>query len=119
MANKRRANGEGSWWQLPDRTWVHQITIGRKENGSPERKSFKGKIKGDLQAEKGRVACGTGTHEGFGGGFKTRGCPKGRNAKTPWAFNGVGSAIQGCFYGLAPSLQVPAEPESHRPTQAI
>lgn len=45
MANKRRANGEGSWWQLPDRTWVHQITIGRKENGSPERKSFKGKTK--------------------------------------------------------------------------
>ena len=45
MANKRRANGEGSWWQLPDRTWVHQITIGRKENGAPERKSFKGKTK--------------------------------------------------------------------------
>jgi len=42
---KRRANGEGSWWQLPDRTWVHQITIGRKENGAPERKSFKGKTK--------------------------------------------------------------------------
>ena len=35
--------------------------------------------------------------------------PKGRNAKTPWAFNGVGSAIQGCFYGLASSLQVPAD----------
>lgn len=45
MANKRRANGEGSWWQLPDRTWVHQITVGRKENGAPERKSFKGKTK--------------------------------------------------------------------------
>lgn len=45
MANKRRANGEGSWWQLPDRTWVHQITVGRKENGAPDRKSFKGKTK--------------------------------------------------------------------------
>ena len=45
MATKRRANGEGSWWQLPDRTWVHQITVGRKENGSPERKAFKGKTK--------------------------------------------------------------------------
>lgn len=45
MASKRRANGEGSWWQLPDRTWVHQITVGRKENGAPERKSFKGKTK--------------------------------------------------------------------------
>ena len=42
---KRRANGEGSWWQLPDRTWVHQITIGRKEDGSLHRKSFKGKTK--------------------------------------------------------------------------
>lgn len=45
MASKRRANGEGSWWQLSDRTWVHQITVGRKENGAPERKSFKGKTK--------------------------------------------------------------------------
>ena len=42
---KRRANGEGSWWQLPDRTWVYQITVGRKENGAPNRKSFKGKTK--------------------------------------------------------------------------
>lgn len=45
MASKRCANGERSWWQLPDRTWVYQITVGRKENGAPERKSFKGKTK--------------------------------------------------------------------------
>ena len=43
MASKRRSNGEGSFWQLPDKTWVYQITIGRKENGAPERKSFKGR----------------------------------------------------------------------------
>ncbi len=42
---KRRSNGEGSFWQLPDRTWVHQITLGRKEDGSLIRKSFKGRTK--------------------------------------------------------------------------
>lgn len=44
MAGKR-ANGEGSYYQLKDRTWVYQITIGRKEDGSPLRKSFKGRTK--------------------------------------------------------------------------
>jgi hypothetical protein len=28
---KRRSNGEGSYYQRPDRTWVHQITLGRRE----------------------------------------------------------------------------------------
>ncbi len=42
---KRRSNGEGSYWQLPDRTWVHQITIGRKEDGTLQRKSLKGRTK--------------------------------------------------------------------------
>ena len=42
---KRRSNGEGSFWQLPDRTWVYQVTVGRKPNGSLERKSFKGRTK--------------------------------------------------------------------------
>ncbi len=42
---KRRSNGEGSYWQLPDRTWVHQITVGRKEDGTLQRKSFKGRTK--------------------------------------------------------------------------
>jgi len=41
----RRANGEGSWYQKPDKTWVHQITMGRKENGSLDRKTFSGKTK--------------------------------------------------------------------------
>lgn len=45
MATRRRSNGEGSYWQLPDKTWVHQITIGRKPNGTLERKSFKGRTK--------------------------------------------------------------------------
>lgn len=42
---RKRANGEGSYYQLPDRTWVYQVTIGRKEDGSPKRKSFKGRTK--------------------------------------------------------------------------
>ena len=42
---KRRSNGEGSFWQITDRTWVHQITLGRKEDGSLIRKSFKGRTK--------------------------------------------------------------------------
>ncbi len=42
---RRRSNGEGSYWQLPDHTWVHQITLGRKEDGSLIRKSFKGRTK--------------------------------------------------------------------------
>lgn len=42
---KRRSNGEGSFYQLPDRTWVYQITLGRKANGAPERKAFKGRTK--------------------------------------------------------------------------
>lgn len=45
MAGRKRSNGEGSYWQLRDRTWVHQITVGRKPDGSLERKSFKGKTK--------------------------------------------------------------------------
>lgn len=45
MPTKRRSNGEGSYWQLADKSWVHQITVGRKEDGSPERKSFKGRTK--------------------------------------------------------------------------
>jgi integrase len=45
MAKKRRSNGEGTYWQLSDRSWVHQITLGRKEDGTLDRKSFKGKTK--------------------------------------------------------------------------
>jgi integrase len=45
MAKKRRSNGEGSYWQLSDRSWVHQITLGRREDGTLERKSFKGRTK--------------------------------------------------------------------------
>ena len=42
---KRRSNGEGSFYQRPDRTWVHQITLGRREDGTLIRKSFKGRTK--------------------------------------------------------------------------
>ena len=45
MANKKRSNGEGCFYQLKDRSWVHQITLGRKDDGTLERKSFKGKTK--------------------------------------------------------------------------
>lgn len=42
---KKRANGEGSFYQLKDKSWVHQITLGRKEDGKPNRKSFAGLTK--------------------------------------------------------------------------
>ena len=42
---RKRANGEGSYYQLQDRTWVYQVTVGKKEDGSPLRKSFKGRTK--------------------------------------------------------------------------
>lgn len=42
---KKRSNGEGSYYQRPDRTWVHQITLGRKEDGTLIRKSFKSRTK--------------------------------------------------------------------------
>lgn len=45
---KRRSNGEGSFWQLPDRTWVHQITLGRKEDGSPHPEILQRPHKGHL-----------------------------------------------------------------------
>ncbi|MDR0293864.1 MAG: site-specific integrase [Oscillospiraceae bacterium] len=41
----KRANGEGSFYQLPDKTWVHQITLGRKPDGSLDRKTFKAKTR--------------------------------------------------------------------------
>ena len=41
----RRSNGEGSFYQQKDKSWVYQITYGRKADGSPYRKSFKGRTK--------------------------------------------------------------------------
>lgn len=38
----KRANGEGTFYQLEDKSWVHQITIGMKPDGKPNRKSYKG-----------------------------------------------------------------------------
>lgn len=43
----KRANGEGTFYQLEDKSWVHQITIGTKPNGKPDRKSFKGKTRAE------------------------------------------------------------------------
>lgn len=37
----RRSNGEGSFYQQKDKSWVYQVTYGRKEDGSPYRKAFK------------------------------------------------------------------------------
>ena len=31
----RRSNGEGSFYQQKDKSWVYQVTYGRKEEGSP------------------------------------------------------------------------------------
>ncbi len=42
---KRRSNGEGSFYQQKDKSWVYQVTYGRKEDGKPYRKSFKGRTK--------------------------------------------------------------------------
>ncbi len=42
---KRRSNGEGSFYQQKDKSWVYQVTYGRKEDGKPFRKSFKGRTK--------------------------------------------------------------------------
>ena len=50
---KKRANGEGSFYQLKNRTWVHQITLGRKPDGTPDRKAFKGKTQAECIARKG------------------------------------------------------------------
>ena len=30
----RRSNGEGSFYQQKDKSWVYQVTYGRKEDGS-------------------------------------------------------------------------------------
>ena len=31
----RRSNGEGSFYQQKDKSWVYQVTYGRKEDGCP------------------------------------------------------------------------------------
>lgn len=41
----RRSNGEGSFYQKKDKSWVYQVTYGRKEDGSLYRKAFKGRTK--------------------------------------------------------------------------
>jgi len=50
--SKKRVNGEGSFYQMKNRTWVHQITLGRKPDGKPDRKSFKGKTQAECIARK-------------------------------------------------------------------
>lgn len=42
---KRRSNGEGCFYQQKDKSWVYQISYGRKEDGKLYRKSFKGRTK--------------------------------------------------------------------------
>lgn len=43
--SKKRANGEGSFYQLKNRTWVCQITLGRHSDGRLNRKSFSGRTR--------------------------------------------------------------------------
>lgn len=43
MARKKRSNGDGSFYQLPDKTWMYQVWYGRWEDGTPHRKAFRGK----------------------------------------------------------------------------
>lgn len=45
MSRKKRSNGEGTFYQKKDRTWVLQITLGRNEAGTLQRKSFTAKTK--------------------------------------------------------------------------
>ena len=59
----KRANGEGTFYQKEDKTWVHQVTVGRKPDGRPDRKTFTGKTrtacierKEAYEIEKARVA---------------------------------------------------------------
>ena len=50
MARKKkmkRANGEGTFYQRDDNMWTHQITLGRKPDGKPDRKTFTGKTRAE------------------------------------------------------------------------
>lgn len=42
---KKRANGDGSFYQCADKSWVHQITLGRGSDGKLQRKTFRGATK--------------------------------------------------------------------------
>lgn len=42
---KKRTNGEGTFYQKEDKTWVYQITLGRNPNGALKRKAFSGATK--------------------------------------------------------------------------
>lgn len=44
----KRANGEGTLYQKADKTWVLQISVGRKPDGSLERKAFTGSTQAEV-----------------------------------------------------------------------
>ena len=48
----KRANGEGTFYQQDDRTWVHQVTLGRKPNGKPDRKTFTGRTRAECVSKR-------------------------------------------------------------------
>ncbi len=49
MAKKRRSNGEGSVYQLPNGTWRGQVTTGiNPKTGKPKRQSFTGKTRSEV-----------------------------------------------------------------------
>lgn len=48
----RRSHGEGTVYKRADGTWIAQITIGRKPDGTQERKTFSGKSEKEVIAKK-------------------------------------------------------------------
>ena len=45
---KERGNGEGTVYQRKDGTWIAQVTVGIKPNGSPNRRTFTGKSRPEV-----------------------------------------------------------------------
>ncbi|QGT99308.1 hypothetical protein SYNTR_0715 [Candidatus Syntrophocurvum alkaliphilum] len=60
---KKRGNGEGTIYKLPDGRWIGQITIGTNKDGKPKRRSLYGKTKKEVQNKmhelKNQLATGT------------------------------------------------------------
>lgn len=47
-SNNRRANNEGTVYQMKDGRWCDQITVGYKDDSRPERKTVYGNDQKDL-----------------------------------------------------------------------
>lgn len=62
----RRSNGRGSFYQQKDKSWVYQVTYGRKEDGKPSGRP-QGTHQDDLQGAPGAMGRRTGAYQGGGG----------------------------------------------------